>query len=88
MTISKPFACARSHADKYFSDYLADQRLFRSRCRSIKGARDITERMRIEDNRKKAELAAHLLHVQDTERRRIARDLHDGVGNLLSLASV
>jgi signal transduction histidine kinase len=51
-------------------------------------ARDITERMRIEDNRKKAELAAHLLHVQDTERRRIARDLHDGVGNLLSLASV
>ncbi len=49
-----------------------------------KVARDITERMRTEDNRKKAELAAHLLHVQDTERRRIARELHDGVGNLLA----
>jgi PAS domain S-box-containing protein len=49
-----------------------------------KVARDITERMRIEGDRKKAELAAHLLHVQDTERRRIARELHDGVGNLLA----
>jgi PAS domain S-box-containing protein len=49
-----------------------------------KVARDITERMRIEDNRKKAELAAHILQVQDTDRRRIARELHDGVGNLLA----
>jgi PAS domain S-box-containing protein len=49
-----------------------------------KVARDITERLRIEDNRKKAELAAHILQVQDTDRRRIARELHDGVGNLLA----
>jgi PAS domain S-box-containing protein len=49
-----------------------------------KVARDITERRRTEDVRKEAELAAHLLQVQDTERRRIARELHDGVGNLLA----
>ncbi len=47
-------------------------------------ARDITERKRAEDVRKEAELSAHLLQVQDTERRRIARELHDGVGNLLA----
>jgi PAS domain S-box-containing protein len=49
-----------------------------------KVARDITERMRSDDVRKKAELTAHLTRVQDTERRRIARELHDGVGNLLA----
>jgi PAS domain S-box-containing protein len=49
-----------------------------------KVARDITEHKRAEGIRKEAELAAHLLQVQDTERRRIARELHDGVGNLLA----
>jgi PAS domain S-box-containing protein len=49
-----------------------------------KVARDITERKRADGVRKKAELSAHLLQVQDTERRRIARELHDGVGNLLA----
>ncbi len=49
-----------------------------------KVARDITERRRAEHVRKEAELSAHLLQVQDTERRRIARELHDGVGNLLA----
>jgi PAS domain S-box-containing protein len=49
-----------------------------------KVARDITERKRTEGVRKEVELSAHLLQVQDTERRRIARELHDGVGNLLA----
>jgi PAS domain S-box-containing protein len=49
-----------------------------------KVARDITERRRAESVRKQAELSAHLLQVQDMERRRIARELHDGVGNLLA----
>jgi PAS domain S-box-containing protein len=49
-----------------------------------KVARDITERKEADDARKVAEVAAKLLQVQDDERRRIARELHDGVGQLLA----
>lgn len=48
-----------------------------------KVARDITDRKRAEEARKDAEISAKLLHVQDAERRRIARELHDGLGQLL-----
>ena len=47
-----------------------------------KVARDITDRKRAEEARKEVEIAAKLLHVQDAERRRIARELHDGLGQL------
>jgi len=47
-------------------------------------ARDITERKRIEETLKKAELSTRLMEVQDEERRRIARELHDGVGQMLA----
>ena len=46
--------------------------------------RDITGRKKIEEARKEAEVAARLLQVQDAERRRIARELHDGIGQLLT----
>ena len=49
-----------------------------------KVARDITERKEAEEARKDAEVGAKLLQVQDVERRRIARELHDGVGQLLA----
>ncbi len=49
-----------------------------------KVARDITERKEADEARKNAEIAAKLLQVQDAERRRIARELHDGVGQLLA----
>ena len=48
-----------------------------------KVARDITERREAEKARNESELSAQLLQVQDAERRRIARELHDGVGQLL-----
>jgi PAS domain S-box-containing protein len=48
-----------------------------------KVARDITDRKRAEEARKDAEFSAKLLKVQDAERRRIARELHDGVGQLV-----
>jgi PAS domain S-box-containing protein len=47
-------------------------------------ARDITERKQADEARKVAEVTAKLLQVQDDERRRIARELHDGVGQLLA----
>ena len=49
-----------------------------------KVARDITERKEAEEARKDAEVTARLLQVQDVERRRIARELHDGVGQLMA----
>jgi PAS domain S-box-containing protein len=49
-----------------------------------KVARDITGRKETEEARKDAEVSAKLLQVQDVERRRIARELHDGVGQLLA----
>ena len=42
---------------------------------------DITERRRIEDGLRA--MSARLLHLQDEERRRIARELHDSAGQLL-----
>jgi PAS domain S-box-containing protein len=47
-------------------------------------ARDISERQRAEQVLKGAELSRRLLQVQDQERRRIARELHDGLGQLLA----
>ena len=49
-----------------------------------KVARDITGRREAEEARKEAAISTRLLQVQDTERRRIARELHDGVGQLLA----
>jgi PAS domain S-box-containing protein len=50
--------------------------------------RDITGRREAEKTRREAELSARLLQVQDEERRRIARELHDGVGQLLAAMSM
>jgi PAS domain S-box-containing protein len=49
-----------------------------------KVAHDITERKEADEARKNAEVSAKLLQMQDAERRRIARELHDGVGQLLA----
>jgi len=53
-----------------------------------KVARNITERKKAERSIKEKELSARLLKVQDEERRRIARELHDGVGQLLAAMSM
>ena len=50
--------------------------------------RDVTGRREAEEARKQAELSARLLQVQDEERRRIARELHDGIGQLLAAMSM
>jgi PAS domain S-box-containing protein len=50
--------------------------------------RDITERKQTEEAIKEKELSVRLLKLQDEERRRIARELHDGVGQLLAAMSM
>lgn len=50
--------------------------------------RDITERKIAEQAQKEAELSGRLLQLQDEERRRIARELHDGVGQILAALSM
>jgi PAS domain S-box-containing protein len=53
-----------------------------------KVARDITQRKQVEKALKESELSARLLQLQDAERRRIARELHDGVGQLIAAMSM
>jgi PAS domain S-box-containing protein len=50
--------------------------------------RDITERKREEEIVRRADGIVHLLRVQDEERRRIARELHDSVGQYLAAVSM
>lgn len=51
-------------------------------------SQDITMRKQAEEAVKEKELSARLLKLQDEERRRIARELHDGVGQLLAAMSM
>ncbi len=51
-------------------------------------ARDITNRKQADEAIKEKEFSARLLKAQDEERRRIARELHDGVGQLLAAMSM
>jgi PAS domain S-box-containing protein len=48
--------------------------------------RDITERKRAEESLR--QLSASLLHLQDEERRRLARELHDSTGQMLAALSM
>lgn len=50
--------------------------------------RGFAARLQNEESVKQKEFSAHLLRVQDEERRRIARELHDGVGQLLAVMSM
>ena len=53
-----------------------------------KVARDITERKRLAVLLQEAELSGRILQLQDQEKRRIARELHDGTGQLLAALSL
>jgi PAS domain S-box-containing protein len=49
---------------------------------------DLTERQKREAERARTELLAHLVFVQEDERRRIARDMHDHFGEQLTALSL
>jgi signal transduction histidine kinase len=49
---------------------------------------DLTERRKREAERARTELLAHLVFVQEDERRRIARDMHDQFGERLTALSL
>ncbi len=49
---------------------------------------DITERKHAEEAFKERDLSARLLKLQDEEKRRMARELHDGVGQFLAAMSM
>jgi PAS domain S-box-containing protein len=49
---------------------------------------DVTERKQAQEAIKERELSARLLQSQDQERRRMARELHDGVGQLVAAMSM
>jgi PAS domain S-box-containing protein len=50
--------------------------------------RDVSERKRAEEIVRRAEGLVHLLRVQDEEKRRIARELHDNAGQYLAAVSM
>ena len=49
---------------------------------------DITDRKRAEEAQRESELAARLLRIQEEERRRIGRELHDSAGQKLVLLKI
>lgn len=53
-----------------------------------KVARDITEHKRMDRVLREAEFSGRLLQLQDEERRRFARELHDSTGQLLAAVSM
>ena len=53
-----------------------------------KVARDVTDRKKMENALREVELSGRLLQLQDEERRRVARELHDGAGQLLTALSM
>lgn len=66
-------------------DHLHERKLAEEALRS---ARDALETIVEERTAALRQLSSHLLHVQDEERRRIARELHDGLGQYLAAAKI
>lgn len=49
---------------------------------------DVTDRKRVEEAQRQSELAARLLQIQEEERRRIGRELHDSAGQKLVMLKI
>jgi signal transduction histidine kinase len=82
LSTTKPFAGRKRALDDFTISPLRDSTGHVIGASKI--ARDITEHKQTERALKEAELSGRLLQLQDEERRHLARELHDGVGQLLA----
>jgi PAS domain S-box-containing protein len=89
----RDYPLAIQHISGRITDVLYNATVYRNEAGEVQGvfaaARDVTERKRAQEALQESErelryLSSQLMAAQETERKRIARDLHDGLGQLLT----
>jgi PAS domain S-box-containing protein len=89
----KDYPLAIRHTSGHITDVLYNATVYRNEAGEVQGvfaaARDITEYKRAEEALRESEnrlrsLSSQLLSVQENERRRISREIHDSLGQSLS----
>jgi PAS domain S-box-containing protein len=89
----RDFPLAIRHASGKVTDVLYHATVFRDVAGEIQGvfaaARDITARRRAEEALRESEsrlrlLSSQLIHLQESERKRISREIHDSIGQTLA----
>jgi PAS domain S-box-containing protein len=89
----RDYPLAIYHSSGLVTEVLYNATVYRDEAGKVQGvfavARDITERKRAEETLKESEkqlryLSSQLMTAQESERRRVARELHDGLGQILT----
>jgi len=89
----KDYPLAIRHTSGRVTDVLYHATVYRNEAGAVLGvfaaARDVTERKRMEEELRESEnrlrtLSSQLLTVQEAERKRIAREIHDSIGQTLA----
>jgi PAS domain S-box-containing protein len=89
----RDYPLAIRHTSGMITDVLYNATIYRNEAGETQGifaaARDITDRKRAEESLRESEtrlraLSSQLLTAQESERKRIAMELHDGIGQMLT----